>query len=69
MGGYIGPIPVPQGTQTRQSFTASASQTSFATAGYTVGFLDVYLNVYRFPTTESNLVLYHWVSFLVPAIS
>tara|TARA_R100001443_G_C3350722_1_gene176792 strand:+ start:1067 stop:1531 length:465 start_codon:yes stop_codon:yes gene_type:complete len=44
MSGYIGPIPVPQGTQTRQSFTATASQTSFATAGYTAGFLDVYLN-------------------------
>lgn len=44
MSGYIGNTPVPQGTQTRQSFTATAGQTSFATAGYTVGYLDVYLN-------------------------
>ena len=44
MTGYIGNIPVPQGTQTRQSFTATASQTSFPTIGYTAGFIDVYLN-------------------------
>jgi hypothetical protein len=44
MAGYIGNIPVPQGTQTRQSFTAIASQTSFPTIGYTAGFIDVYLN-------------------------
>ena len=44
MSGYIGNIPTPQATQSRQSFTATASQTSFATAGYTSGFLDVYLN-------------------------
>lgn len=44
MAGYIGNIPVPQGTQTRQSFTATASQTSFPTIGYTAGFIDVYLN-------------------------
>jgi hypothetical protein len=44
MSGYIGNIPTPQATQSRQSFTATASQTSFATAGYTAGFLDVYLN-------------------------
>jgi hypothetical protein len=44
MSGYIGNVPTPQATQTRQSFTATASQTSFATAGYTAGFLDVYLN-------------------------
>jgi len=44
MGGYIGNIPVPQGTQTRQNFTATASQTSFSTIGYTAGFIDVYLN-------------------------
>ena len=44
MAGYIGNIPVPQGTQTRQNFTATASQTSFPTIGYTTGFIDVYLN-------------------------
>jgi hypothetical protein len=44
MSGYIGNIPVPQATQTRDVFTTSAGQTSFATSGYTPGFLDVYLN-------------------------
>jgi hypothetical protein len=44
MAGYIGDIPVPQATQTRQTFTATASQTSFPTIGYTAGFIDVYLN-------------------------
>lgn len=44
MSGYIGAIPVPQATQTRQSFTATAGQTTFATAGYTPQFLDVFMN-------------------------
>jgi len=44
MAGYIGNIPVPQATQTRDAFTATAGQTSFATGGYTPQFLDVYLN-------------------------
>ena len=44
MAGYLGATPVPQATQHRESFTATAGQTTFATAGYTVGFLDVYLN-------------------------
>jgi len=44
MAGYLGAIPVPQATQHRESFTATSGQTTFATAGYTVGFLDVYLN-------------------------
>jgi len=44
MSGYIGNIPVPQATQTRDDFTATASQTTFATSGYTPGYLDVYLN-------------------------
>lgn len=44
MSGYIGNVPTPQATQSRDSFTATAGQTSFATAGYTAGFLDVYLN-------------------------
>ena len=44
MAGYIGTQPVPQATQTRDTFTSTASQTSFATSGYTPGFLDVFLN-------------------------
>ena len=44
MAGYIGTQPVPQATQTRDSFTCTAGQTSFATGGYTPTFLDVYLN-------------------------
>ena len=44
MSGYIGTTPTPQATQTRDVFTATAGQTSFATSGYTVGFLDVYVN-------------------------
>jgi hypothetical protein len=44
MSGYIGSQPVPQATQHRGAFTATASQTSFATAGYTPQFIDVYLN-------------------------
>ena len=47
MSGYIGPAPVPQATQTRQTFTATSGQTSFATAGYTAGFVDVYMNGVR----------------------
>ena len=44
MSGYIGTQPVPQATQTRDSFNCNAGQTSFATGGYTPQFLDVYLN-------------------------
>ena len=44
MSGYIGNIPTPQATQTRDTFTATAGQTSFATSGYTPNFLDVFLN-------------------------
>ena len=45
MSGYIGPSPVPQSIQRRQSFTATAGQTTFGTTGYTDGdFIDVYLN-------------------------
>ena len=44
MSGYIGTQPVPQATQTRDSFTCTAGQTSFATGGYTPQFLDVYPN-------------------------
>jgi hypothetical protein len=41
---YIGNIPATQATQTHQTFTATASQTTFNTAGYDVGFEVVYLN-------------------------
>ena len=44
MSGYIGNVPTPQATQTRDVFTATSGQTSFATSGYTPGFLDVFLN-------------------------
>ena len=44
MSGYIGTQPVPQATQTRDSFTAAAGQTSFATGGYTPQFLDLFMN-------------------------
>lgn len=44
MSGYIGVAPVPQATQTRDTFTATASQTSFATSGYEPNFVDVYMN-------------------------
>ena len=44
MSGYIGTAPVPQATQTRDSFTATSGQTSFATGGYTPNFLDIFLN-------------------------
>ena len=47
MSGYIGSQPVPQATQTRQTFTATSGQTSFATAGFTAGFVDVYMNGVR----------------------
>ena len=44
MSGYIGNIPVPQATQSREVFTATSGQTTFATVGYPVGFVDVWLN-------------------------
>jgi hypothetical protein len=44
MSGYLGNIPIPQATQTRDTFTATAGQTSFATSGYTPSFLDVFMN-------------------------
>ena len=52
MSGYIGNIPVPQATQTRDNFTATASQTTFATSGYTPGYLDVYLNGVHLDPTD-----------------
>lgn len=44
MSGYIGTQPVPQATQTRDSFTATAGQTTFATSGYTPLYLDLFKN-------------------------
>ena len=44
MSGYIGTQPVPQATQTRDSFTATSGQVSFSCSGYTPNFLDVFLN-------------------------
>jgi len=44
MSGYIGNIPVPEATQTRDVFTATSGQTVFPTSGYSPGYLDVYLN-------------------------
>ena len=52
MAGYIGNVPVPQATQTRDSFVATAGQTSFATSGYTPGYLDVYLNGVRLDESD-----------------
>ena len=52
MSGYIGTQPVPQATQTRNSFTCTAGQTSFATSGFTPNFLDVYLNGVKLTETD-----------------
>ena len=54
MSGYIGNVPTPQATQSRDSFTATAGQTSFATSGYSAGgqFLDVHLNGVKLQDTE-----------------
>ena len=44
MAGYIGSVPVPQATETRDVYTATSNQTTFTTGGYTVNFVSVYLN-------------------------
>ena len=49
---YIGTQPVPQSLESRQEFTATASQTTFATSGYTVGYVDVYLNGVKLSTSD-----------------
>ena len=41
---YIGAIPTPAATESRQEFTATANQTVFPTTGGTVGFCDCFLN-------------------------
>ena len=63
MSGYIGQAPVVQATQTRQSFTATANQTSFSTLGYQENHLDVFLNGVKLnaadytATNNSDIVL------------
>jgi len=52
MAGYIGTIPTPQASQTRDSFVAYAGRTTFTTSGYTPGYLDVYLNGVLLSTTD-----------------
>jgi hypothetical protein len=44
MAGYIGQQPALQALQTREQFIATASQTTFNTTGYQVGYLDVFMN-------------------------
>jgi len=44
MSGYLGPQPVPQATQHRQTVTATAGLTSITTSGYQPGYVDVYMN-------------------------
>jgi hypothetical protein len=44
MSTYIGNAPVPQATQTRQTFIATSGQTTFTTVGFVDKFLDVFLN-------------------------
>jgi len=52
MAGYIGTGAVPQATQKRDSFTATAGQTSFATSGYSPGYVDVYMNGVRLASAD-----------------
>ncbi len=60
---YIGNQPVPQATQTRDSFTATASQTTFTTSnGYSVGYIDVFMNGLKladadYTATDGNTVV------------
>jgi len=45
MAGYIGTTgSTPQATQTRDVFTCTGGETSFATGGYTPNYVDVFLN-------------------------
>ena len=53
MAGYIGNIPTPQATQTRDHFTVgSGTQSSFSTQGYTPGYIDVFLNGSHLDVTD-----------------
>lgn len=56
MASYIGNSPVPQATQTRDRFVATAGQTSFPTSGYTAGYLDVFLNGVKLDTTDFTAI-------------
>ena len=48
MAGYLGASPVPQTIQKKETFTATAGQTTFNTTGYTSGnFINVFLNGVR----------------------
>ena len=48
MAGYLGASPVPQTIQKKETFTATAGQTTFNTTGYTDGnFINVFLNGVR----------------------
>ncbi len=77
MSGYIGPLPVPQGIQRKQSFTATASQTTFNTNGYTDGdFINVYLNGVRLingtdytATNGSDIVLTTGATPMIPGVT
>ena len=45
MAGYIGTTgETPRATQTRDVFTCTGGETSFATGGYTPNYVDVFLN-------------------------
>jgi len=44
MSGYIGAIPTPQATQSRDVYTATSNQTTFTTQGYTPDLVSVFLN-------------------------
>lgn len=44
MAGYISSVPVPQAVIHKGTITATAGQTSFPVASYTVGYIDVWLN-------------------------
>jgi len=44
MAGYIGTIPTPQATQSRDVYTATNNQTTFTTQGYTPDLVSVFLN-------------------------
>ena len=41
---YIGTIPTPASTESRQEFTCTAGQTTFNTTGGTTGYIDCFLN-------------------------
>ena len=49
---YIGAIPTPAATESRQEFTATANQTVFSTTGGTVGFCDCFLNGVRMANSD-----------------